>query len=96
MQAALIPVTSAPLYLNVDVPTLQRVPGVLSFFRDHRGQPIASSALMAPISAAFVAAIKGFRLHREWIANRRRAEQLLAKLEQLSTEAAALMLTEPA
>jgi hypothetical protein len=48
------------LYLNVYVPTLQRVPGVLSFFRDHRGQPIASSALMAPIGAAFVAAIKAF------------------------------------
>lgn len=48
------------LYLNVYVPTLQRVPGVLGFFRDHRGQPIASSALMAPISAAFVAAIKAF------------------------------------
>jgi len=48
------------LYLNVYVPTLQRVPGVLRFFRDHRGQLIASSALMAPISAAFVAAIKAF------------------------------------
>lgn len=42
------------------VPQLQRVPGVLRFFREHRGQPIASSALMAPISAAFVAAIKAF------------------------------------
>jgi len=48
------------LYLNVYVPTLQRVPGVLRFFREHRGRPIASSALMAPISAAFVAAIKAF------------------------------------
>ena len=48
------------LYLNLYVPTLQRVPGVLRFFRDHRGQPIASSALMAPISAAFVAAIRTF------------------------------------
>src|SRR3990172_4426090 len=48
------------LYLNVYVPPLQRGPGVLRFFRDHRGQPIASSALMAPISAAFVAAIKAF------------------------------------
>ncbi|MGH2444640.1 MAG: hypothetical protein ACRDGD_01150 [Candidatus Limnocylindria bacterium] len=48
------------LYLNLYIPTLQRVPGVLHFFRDHRGQPIASSALMAPISAAFVAAIKAF------------------------------------
>jgi hypothetical protein len=48
------------LYLNVYVPSLQRVQGVLGFFHDHRGQPIASSALMAPISAAFVAAIKAF------------------------------------
>jgi hypothetical protein len=48
------------LYLNLYVPRLQRVPGVVGFFRDHRGQPIASSALMAPISARFVAAIKAF------------------------------------
>jgi hypothetical protein len=48
------------LYLNLYVPRLQRVPGVLGFFRDHRGQPIASSALMAPISAAFVDAMKAF------------------------------------
>lgn len=48
------------LYLNVYVPTLQRIPGVLRFFTEHRGQPIASSALMAPISARFVAAIKAF------------------------------------
>lgn len=33
---------------------------VLRSFREHRGQPIASSALMAPISAAFVTAIKAF------------------------------------
>ena len=48
------------LYLNVYVPTLQRIPGVLRFFTEHRGQPIASSALMAPISARFVAAIKAY------------------------------------
>ena len=48
------------LYLNVYVPALQRVPGVLRFFHDHRGEPIASAALMAPISAAFVEAIKAF------------------------------------
>jgi hypothetical protein len=48
------------LYLNLYVPRLQRVPDVLGFFRDHRGQPIASSALMAPISAAFVDAMKAF------------------------------------
>lgn len=48
------------LYLNVYVPQLQHVGGVVGFFRGHRGQPIASSALMAPISRAFVAAIEQF------------------------------------
>jgi hypothetical protein len=48
------------LYLNVYVPRLQHVGGVVGFFRAHRGQPIASSALMAPISRAFVAAIERF------------------------------------
>lgn len=48
------------LYLNVYVPRLQRPGGVAHFFRGHRGQPFASSALMAPISRAFVAAIERF------------------------------------
>ena len=48
------------LSLNVYVPQLQHVGGVVGFFRSHRGQPIASSALMAPISRAFVAAIERF------------------------------------
>jgi hypothetical protein len=48
------------LYLNVYVPKLQHVGGVVGFFRAHRGQPIASSALMAPISLAFVAALERF------------------------------------
>jgi hypothetical protein len=48
------------LYLNAYVPTLQTPEGVVGFFRRHRGQPIASSALMAPISTAFVAAIERF------------------------------------
>jgi hypothetical protein len=48
------------LYLNVSVPQLQHVGGVVGFFRGHRGQLIASSALMAPISLAFVAAIERF------------------------------------
>jgi hypothetical protein len=48
------------LYLNVYVPRLQHVGGVVGFFRGHRGQPIASSALMAPISLAFVAAIERY------------------------------------
>jgi len=48
------------LYLNVYVPQLQHVGGVVGFFRGHRGQPIASSALMTPISRGFVAAIEQF------------------------------------
>jgi hypothetical protein len=48
------------MYLNVYVPQLQHVGGVVRFFRTHRGQPIASSALMAPISTAFVGAIERF------------------------------------
>ena len=48
------------LYLNVYVPSLQRELGVVGFFRHHRGQPIASAALMEPISRAFVAAIERF------------------------------------
>lgn len=48
------------MYLNVYVPKLQHPMGVVSFFRHHRGQPIASSALMEPITAAFIAAINDF------------------------------------
>jgi hypothetical protein len=48
------------LYLNVYVPQLQCDGGVVQFFRAHRGQPIASSVLMAPISREFVAAIEQF------------------------------------
>jgi len=39
---------------------LQTGGGVACFFRKHRGQPYASSALMAPISTAFVRAIERF------------------------------------
>ena len=42
------------------MPQLQYESGVAAFFRHHRGQPFASSALMEPISKAFVAAIHGF------------------------------------
>lgn len=48
------------LYLNVYIPPLQHERGVVRFFRYHRKNPIASSALMAPISTAFVAAIEAF------------------------------------
>ena len=48
------------MYLNVYVPALQREGGVASFFRFHRGHHFASSALMDPISKAFVAQMELF------------------------------------
>ena len=48
------------MYLNVYVPGLQYESGVAAFFRSHRGQLFASSALMAPMSRAFVTAIDTF------------------------------------
>jgi hypothetical protein len=48
------------MYLNVYVPSLQREGGVAGFFRFHRGYQFASSALMDPISKAFVAEMEQF------------------------------------
>jgi hypothetical protein len=48
------------MYLNVYVPRLQWEQGVVGFFRQHPGQPVASSALMAPRSGDFVARIEAF------------------------------------
>jgi hypothetical protein len=48
------------MYLTVYIPQLQRERGVVAFFRYHRGHPFASSALMEPISKAFVRAIEAF------------------------------------
>ena len=48
------------MYLNVYVPGLQREQGVACFFRFHRGNQFASSALMDPISKTFVAALEAF------------------------------------
>jgi hypothetical protein len=48
------------MYLNVYVPLLQRAAGVVGFFRHHRGATFASSALMEPISTAFVAALERY------------------------------------
>jgi len=42
------------MYLNVYVPKLQCESGVAKFFRSHRGHLFASSALMDPITKAFV------------------------------------------
>ena len=48
------------MYLNVYVPRLQSERGVVGFFRYHRGHPFASSALMEPISKAFIRSIEAF------------------------------------
>ena len=48
------------MYLNVYVPGLQREQGVACFFRFHRGHQFVSSALMDPISKAFIAALDAF------------------------------------
>jgi hypothetical protein len=48
------------MYLNAYVPRLQYAGGVVKFFRQHRGQPIASSALMSPMTRDFVASIQRF------------------------------------
>jgi hypothetical protein len=48
------------MYLNVYVPQLQYASGAAAFFRFHRGHKFASSALMAPMSRAFVAAIEAY------------------------------------
>src|SRR5258708_2404889 len=48
------------MYLNDYVPALQRAGGVASFFRFHLGHRFASSALMDPITKAFIAQMEQF------------------------------------
>jgi hypothetical protein len=48
------------MYLNVYQPRLPTDRGVATFFRFHRGETFASSALMAPMSTAFIAAVDRF------------------------------------
>jgi hypothetical protein len=48
------------MYLNAVVPLLQSERGIAWFFREYRGYCFASSALMAPMTRAFVEAVEGF------------------------------------
>lgn len=48
------------MYLNIYVPQLQSEGGAAHFFRHHRGDPFPSSALMAPMTHAFVKSIEAF------------------------------------
>ena len=52
------------MYLNVFVPNLQYEQGIVRFFRQHRGQPLPSAALMSPMSRGFVTALEGFAAKR--------------------------------
>lgn len=52
------------MYLNAYIPRLQYGGGVVKFFHQHRGQPIASSALMSPITRDFIASIERFVKNR--------------------------------
>ena len=48
------------MYLNLYVPQLQRVEGVLGFIHGHLGRPIASTSVIAPMSRDFVARLAAF------------------------------------
>src|SRR5436309_10474516 len=48
------------MYLNVYVPMLQAVEGVLKFIRIHRGHPVASTAMVEPITRRFVESIERY------------------------------------
>jgi hypothetical protein len=48
------------MYLNVYVTGLQYEGGIVRFFREHRGQPLPSAALMSPMTRGFVAELEDF------------------------------------
>lgn len=48
------------MYMNLYVPQLQRVEGVLGFIHGHLGRPIASTSVIAPMSRDFTARLAGF------------------------------------
>ena len=48
------------LYCNLYVPQLQRAEGIVGFIRGHLGQPIASTAAIAPMSRDFVTRLRAF------------------------------------
>jgi hypothetical protein len=52
------------MYLNVYVPQLQYEVGIATFFRYHRGFTFASSALMVPMTEAFVKGVDRFVAER--------------------------------
>src|SRR5246127_4822657 len=53
------------LSVNVLVPGLQYEQGIGRFFREHRGQPLPSAALMSPMTRRFVAQLEDFVSERQ-------------------------------
>jgi hypothetical protein len=78
------------MYLNVYVPPLQCAFGAVSLFRQHRGQPLPSLALMAPMSRGFVAELERFagrhRLHVVAFAQGQRKDDVMAEHLRRFTE----------
>ena len=52
------------MYCNLHVPQLQRAEGIVGFIHGHLGQPIASTAVIAPMSRDFVARLRVFAEER--------------------------------
>ncbi|MGH3305694.1 MAG: hypothetical protein ACRDOK_29325, partial [Streptosporangiaceae bacterium] len=48
------------LYCNLYVPQLQRAEGIVGFIHGHLGKPIASTAVIAPMSRDFTARLRSF------------------------------------
>jgi hypothetical protein len=57
------------MYLNVYVPQLQYATGLVSYIRRQLGMPVASTAALAPVSAAFTKAVRAFAADRQipWV-----------------------------
>src|SRR4030088_3314680 len=53
------------MYLNIYVPKLQHEQCILWVFREHRGLPVPSAAVMSPMSRNFVAKLEGYAAQHE-------------------------------
>jgi hypothetical protein len=57
------------MYLNVYVPQLQYATGLVSYIHRQLGMPVASTATLAPVSAAFTNAVRAFAADQQiaWV-----------------------------
>src|SRR5712672_2065038 len=53
------------MYLNIYVPKLQHEQGIVWFFREHRGLPVPSAAVMSSMSRSFVAKLESYAAQHE-------------------------------